>query len=254
MPVPTKKNGVNQPKLTASILRRNASPSSPRVASPTTIPAAKPPRTPSNPNSSETTTNVASTSNARRTGNCVLARIVRLRKARNLGGRAPMPTAAARTTSARKASRYPNSCQEVYPPPRPNTTPAQRQRRPRIVEVDFHARHEQHDDHADGDHRREESVDFDQSQPLGPDEDSEQDLQDDDWHSPPSWCFGQQRRRDRHGENDERWVIAERQYVPPMAPDGGGPPFPLLPRFQCLDDDRPRPGGRAHLPASERPL
>src|SRR6266545_6925575 len=114
MPVPTKKNGVNQPKHTASSLTRNPLPSSPRVASPTTIPAANAPRTLSNPNSTETTTNVASTSNARRTGNCVLACIVRFSRASSLGGRAPKPTAAARTTSARKASRNPNSCQELY--------------------------------------------------------------------------------------------------------------------------------------------
>jgi len=90
--------------------------------------------------------------------------------------------------------------------------PAQRKRQRTaadLFEVDFHARHEQHGSRADHLHYRQERVAVNQSQHVRPDEDSKQDLQYDDWHSPPNGHFGQQRRSDRRSEDDEHRVIVE---------------------------------------------
>jgi hypothetical protein len=49
---------------------------------------------------------------------------------------------------------------------------------------------------------------------MGPDENSEQDLQNNDRHSAASAHFGQQGRSDRRGENHEYRVICRASWIP----------------------------------------
>ena len=88
-----------------------------------------------------------------------------------------------------------------------------------LCEVDFHARHEQRRCHADEEHHRQESAErgaqnatgavLDQAQHVGPDENSEHDLQHNDRNPQADRYLGQERRNDRHSEDDQYRVIGK---------------------------------------------